>query len=294
MLNKLSSHIKNKYISASNGVELISVIIINYNTPAMTLEAISRFIDRADGFNYEIILIDNNSSEKITGAALKDWPIKFIQNTENVGFAKAVNQGIEQAQGDYILLLNSDALVEKDTVKDLLAYLKNNNRVGVISPKFIYPNGENQVSSGRFPNFWREFFRLSMLHRILPGSAYNKDFKTIKSLDWVSGGCMLIKREVINEIGRFDENYFFSAEDMDFCLRAKKRGWQVIYYPLARIVHYYGFSSGGRKAPRTVKLERNGFNYFFKKNYSRKIISRFLIWQMHNLKMLVLNLIGHR
>lgn len=275
-------------------MSLISVIIINYNTPAMTEHAISRFIDRADGFNYEIILIDNNSSEKITGAVLKNEQIKFIQNTENVGFAKAVNQGIKIASGDYILLLNSDALVKKDTVKNMLAYLKNNNRVGVIGPKFIYPSGQNQVSSGKFPNLWREFFRLSMLHRILPFSAYNKNFKIIKSLDWVSGGCLLIKREVIKQIGGFDENYFFSAEDMDFCLRAKKRGWQVIYYPLAGIVHYYGFSSGGRKATRAIKLERDGLNYFFKNNFPKKIISRFLIWQMHNLKISVLNLLNYR
>ncbi|MDO8668365.1 MAG: glycosyltransferase family 2 protein [bacterium] len=294
MLNKLSSHIKNKYISASNGVNLISVIIINYNTPAMTEKAISLFIDWADGFNYEIILIDNNSSEKITGAALKDWPIKFIQNTENVGFAKAVNQGIKAANGDYILLLNSDALVEEATVKNMLVYLKTKIRAGIIGPKFIYPDGRNQISSGKFPNFWREFFRLFMLNRLLPFDAYNKDFETVRPVDRVSGGCMLIKREVINQIGLFDEGYFFGAEDMDFCLRAGKFGWQTVYYPLVKLVHYHSFSSGGRKAIRTIKLERNSLDYFFKKNFPKKIISRVLIWQMHNLKILAFNLLGYK
>lgn len=260
----------------------------------MTQKAINRFINQAEGFDYEIILIDNNSREKIAVSALKNKKIKFIQNKENIGFAKAVNQGIRAALGNYILLLNSDALVEENTVKKMLEHLISDNQAGIIGPKFIYANGQNQVSSGRFPNFWGEFFRLSMLHRILPFSAYNKNFYSIKSLDWVSGGCMLIKREVINQIGLFDENYFFSGEDMDFCLRAKERGWQVVYYPLVKIIHYYNFSSGGRKSTRAIELERNGFNYYFKKNYSEKIVSRWLIWQMHNLKILALNLLGYK
>jgi GT2 family glycosyltransferase len=272
---------------------MISVIIINFNTPDITKQAISRFINQAEGLNYEIILIDNNSTKKIPGADLKAWRIKFIQNTENLGFAKAVNQGIESASGDYILLLNSDALVQENTVMTIFEYLKNNDKAGIIGPKFVYPDGLNQVSSGMFPNLWREFFRLSMLHRILPFSAYNKNFKTVQEVDWVSGGCMLIKREVINQIGLFDENYFFSAEDMDFCLRAKRRGWQIIYYPLASIVHHYGLSSGGRKATRAVRLERGGFNYFFKKNYPEKKVTRALIWQMHNFKIFMLNLLGY-
>jgi len=272
----------------------ISAIIINYNTPAMTEEAVASLVNFAGGFNYEIILIDNNSTDKVFSRTLEGRPIKFIQNTENVGFAKAVNQGLKAASGDYILLLNSDALVEKDTIGRLLEYLENNHRAGIIGPKFIYPNGENQVSSGRFPNLWREFVRLSMLHRILPFGAYNKDFATIKSVDWVSGGCMLIKREVIKQIGDFDEDYFFSAEDMDFCRRAKERGWQAIYYPAVKIIHHYAMSSGGRKAVKAIRLERNGLNCFFKKNYPKKIISRLAIEQMHNFKILVLRLLGYK
>lgn len=275
-------------------MELISVIIINYNTPAMTENAISRFINWADGFNYEIILIDNNSTKKMSGAFLSQRRIRFIQNTQNIGFAKAVNQGVSIASGDYILLLNSDALVEKDTVKDLLVYLKNNQPAGIIGPRFIYPSGENQVSSGKFPNLWREFFRLFMLNRLLPFDAYNKDFKTVRPVDRVSGGCMLIKREVINRIGLFDEGYFFGAEDMDFCLRAGKSGWQTVYYPLVKLVHYHSFSSGGRKTIQTIKLERNSLDYFFKKNFSKKIISRFLIRQTHNLKILAFSLLGYK
>jgi len=272
---------------------MISVIIINYNTRAMTLRAIDSFINHAGGFNYEIILIDNNSDEKISDADSRDRQIKYIQNRENAGFAKAINQGIEAAAGDYILLLNSDALVEEGIIETMLAYLKNNNQAVIIGPKFIYPDGKNQISSGKFPSFWREFFRLSSLHRILPFSSFNKDFIAVKSLDWVSGGCMLIKREVIEQIGRFDEGYFFSFEDMDFCRRAKEKGWQVIYYPLVKVIHYHRFSSGGRRAAKAIKMERDSFNYYFKKHSPEKIISRFIIRQMYNLRILALNLLGY-
>ena len=226
----------------------------------MTQRAIAQFNETAVGFSYEIILVDNGSIEKIDLARFNDQEIKFIHNTENVGFACAVNQGIAAGSGDYVLLLNSDALVEGRAIKVMLEYLNNNKQAGIIGPRFIYPDGKNQVSSGKFPNFWREFIRLSMLHRFITYSAYNKDFDNIKSLDWVSGGCMLIKRQVIEQIGKFDENYFFSAEDMDFCLRANKRGWQVVYHPLVKVVHYLNYSSGGRKSTKAVRLERNGFD----------------------------------
>lgn len=275
-------------------MNLISVIIINYNTPEMTLKAIRSFMEHSFGFDYEIILIDNNSAKKIKNDDLKSWPIKYIENKENLGFAQAVNQGIKNSNGSYVLLLNSDALIKENSAGILLDYISNDLTAGIIGPKLSYADGRNQTSSGKFPDFRKEFFRLTMLHRLLPFSAYNKNFSAIKEVDWVSGAFMLIKREVIKQIGGFDENYFFSAEDMDFCLAAKKAGWKTIYYPLTEVIHYYGFSSGGRKSIKGIKMERDGINYFFKKNYPRRIIRRFAIYELHNLKMFVLSLLGYK
>lgn len=272
----------------------LSVIIINYNTPAMTGKAIRAFKENAVGFDfdYEIILIDNNSSQKISNEIIKELNLKYIVNGQNLGFAKAVNQGIKAAQGKYILFLNSDVIVETEAIAKLLAYLDKEDRTGIIGPKFIYPDGKNQISSGRFANFWRELFRFTLLYKILPLGVFNKDFKNVRLVDWLSGGCMLIKTELIKQIGLFDENYFFGAEDKDFCLRAKNYGWQVIYYPEAQVIHKHGFSSGGRRATHRLEMEQEAEDYFLTKNFPKKILARWLIRQMYNLKILVFSLLG--
>lgn len=271
----------------------LSVIIINYNTPAMTEKAIRAFKENALGLDYEIILIDNNSSQKISDEVIKELNLKYIANGQNLGFAKAVNHGLKAAESaEYILLLNSDAIVDNGATAKLLAYLEKEKTVVIIGPKFIYPNGKNQISSGKFPNLWRELFRFSLLYKILPFGVFNEDFKNIRTVDWLSGGCMLIRTEVIKQIGLFDENYFFGAEDKDFCLRAKNKSWQVIYYPVAQIRHEHGFSSGGRRATHRLEMEREAEDYFLAKNFPKKILARWLIRQMYNFKIIIFSLLG--
>ena len=265
----------------------LAVITINYNTPAMAEKAIRAFKENNQGIDYEIILIDNNSSQKISDEIIKELNLKYIVNGQNLGFAKAVNQGIKASGAEYILLLNSDVIVAKEAIAKLLAYLEKEKQVGIIGPKFIYPDGKNQISSGKFPNLWREFFRFTLLYKILPFGVFNKDFKQIRLVDWLSGGCMLIKTELIKQIGLFDENYFFGAEDKDFCFRAKQAGWKVIYYPEAQVIHYHGFSTGGRRSVCRLEMEREAEDYFLAKNFSKKIWARWLIRQLHNFKIII-------
>ncbi|OIO07722.1 hypothetical protein AUJ27_01975 [Candidatus Falkowbacteria bacterium CG1_02_37_44] len=270
----------------------LSVIIINYNTPAITEKAIRAFQKNATGLDYEIILIDNNSSQKISDDIIKELNLKYIINDQNLGFAKAINQGIKAARAEYILLLNSDVIVEKQAIAELLGYFEKENQAGIIGPKFIYPDGKNQISSGKFSNFWCELFRFTLLYKILPFGIYNKDFKNVRSVDWLSGGCILIRQQVIERIGLFNENYFFGTEDKDFCLRAKNNGWQVIYYPPAQVIHHHGFSSGGRRATSRLEMERDAEDYFLAKNFPQKILARFLIRQIYNLKILIFSILG--
>lgn len=271
----------------------LSVITINYNTPEMTAKCLTAFKENAGDFSYEIILIDNNSEKKVSDKVIKELNLKYIINRENLGFAKAVNQGINAAEGEYILLLNSDVIIEKQTPAKLLAYLEKEKQVGIIGAKFIYPDGRNQISSGRFASFWRELFRFTLLYKILPFGVFNKDFKNIRIVDWLSGGFMLIRREVISQVGQFDENYFFGTEDKDFCLRAKLNGWQVVYFPEAQVIHYHGFSSGGRRNAARLEMERDSEDYFLRKNFPEKILARFLIRQMYNLKILIFSILGY-
>lgn len=273
----------------------LSVIIINFNTPEMTERVIRRLRECEPELSPEIILLDNNSTAKLSAEIIAGLNVRYIENNENVGFAKAVNQGIKITNSQYILLLNSDVLIEPGAISKLIEYMENEPRAGIVGPKMIYPDGRAQISCGYFPNILREFIRLTTLYKIIPYSTFAKNsrltrqiFQTGGEVDWLSGGCMLIKRQLINQIGSLDEHYFFGIEDIDFCFRAKQAGFKVFYQPQAKVIHHHGLSSGG---PRTVKkmvMERDNLDYFMKKNYPERVASRAVIYIMHCLKIWIL------
>jgi len=273
----------------------LSVIVINYNTPEMTERAIKRLRECESALASEIILIDNNSTEKLSPSTVTTLSVKYIENQENVGFARAVNQGLNCASGEYILLLNSDVLIENGAVGKLIAFLENKPQAGVVGPKMVYSDRGTQVSFGYFPNFLREFARLSTLYKIIPygtlaaNTRFNRSlFQAGGEVDWLSGGCLLIRRTLIDQIGPLDERYFFGVEDIDFCFRTKQSGFKVFYLPQAQVIHHHGFSSGGPRTIKKMEMERDNLDYFLKKNYPEKIISRTLIKFMHNLKISIL------
>lgn len=282
----------------NNNMKKLSVIIINYNTPVMTKKVYKTFLNMEKNLDFEIILIDNGSKYGIDKIFFKKLGANIIINNSNLGFAKAVNQGIKKSHSKFILLLNSDVLIDNNAISRALKYMEKDKKIGILGIKLVYPNRKIQPSFGNFPDFWNDFMRFSMLSKIIPGGTliyknfFTKSiFKNSHETDWVSGGCMLIRSEVLDQIGFFDENYFFGIEDFDFCFRAKKMGWKIIYYPFSEAIHYHGFSSGGRRSTFSLNLERHGMNYFFKKHFSEKIISRLLIRFMYIFKIIILNFI---
>jgi GT2 family glycosyltransferase len=269
----------------------LSVITINYNTPETTIKALDIFKANNQGLDYEIILIDNGSEKKVSASAVQALGGKFIVNKNNLGFAGAANQGIKIASGEYILLLNSDAFLKKEAVDLMLKYADTSEQAIIIGPKFYYPDGREQISAGFFPNFWREFFRLTALYKIFPyGIFLNRHLDKTQEVDWLSGGCLLFKKEIIKAIGLLDEKYFFGYEDIDFCRRAKKQGVKIIYYPKAEVIHYHGLSSGGVKAIKRREMEKASLAYFLKKNLPEKKVIAKLIIATHGVKISLLKL----
>jgi GT2 family glycosyltransferase len=280
---------------------MLSVIIINYKTPAMTEKVIRNFIAQERNLDYEIILIDNESNGHLDENRFSEIDIKMVVNERNIGFAKAVNQGLRIAKGDYILLLNSDVIIEREAISKMIKYMEVDRNIGVIGPLMMYPNGHFQVSAGRFPTLAREFLRISTLYKIFPGSTLLNDSVLMplnlnqpRSIDWVSGGCMLLRREVIDDILGLDEGYFLGVEDIDYCYRARKSGWKIVYFPLSRVFHFHGYSSGKQKTRSIIRIkcDRNGFNYFFRKFYPKRRVSRRLVRFMHDLKIFVFRIVG--
>lgn len=270
----------------------ISAIIVNYNTPEMTERCLRALLVTAGDLAMEIILLDNASQKKLSPMVIKELGVNYVVNEKNLGFAGAVNVGLSQVQGEYILLLNSDIIVEPEAIKIFLEYLENNKNVGLAGPKFIHPDGYIQPSSGFFPTIWREFMRFTSLWKILPGSTIlgynfftkNKFENSASLVDWVSGGCMLIRKEVIARVGLFDANYFFGIEDWDYCWRARLAGYNIAFIPTVEIKHYHGYSSGGRGSVFSLRYEKEGVRYFFEKDWTEKIVSKNIILLMYQFK----------
>ncbi|MCK5511102.1 glycosyltransferase [Candidatus Parcubacteria bacterium] len=270
----------------------LSVIIINYGTTAMTEKVIRNFIVKEKSLDYEIILIDNKSSEKINEKIFLDLGVELIKNQKNLGFAKAVNQGIKSAKGEYVLLLNSDVFIKDRAISNMIEYLENNLDAAIIGPKMFFPDKKAQINAGRFPNLSREFLRLFKLYNLISKSTLmsKKEMAIFDAceVDWLSGGCMLFKRELIKQIGFFDERYFLGVEDIDFCYRARLEGYKNIYYPISEVIHYHGYSSGGTASIKRIKYDRDGMTRFMRKHFPKKVLSCVLIRLMHNLKIFYL------
>jgi len=277
----------------------ISVITINYNTNATTISALKNLKIQEPSLDMELILIDNNSNEKFLPDNLNGLNINFIQNKHNVGFARAVNQGLKIARGKYILMLNSDLFIQKKVISKLLNYLEQNENVGIIGPKMIYPSGRIQVSCGRKPSTTRELMRIFKLSKIFAGGTliennlFNRRyFKKVSDVDWVSGGCLLIKKEVIKKIGLLDEQYFFGIEDIDYGYRVRQAGWQVIFYPLAKVIHYHGNSVGGKRSVARLKNELQGIIYFLEKFKLSSLFGRRIVSLSYSFKIKVLQMLS--
>ena len=183
------------------------------------------------------------------------------------------NLGIHRAKGNFIVFLDDDTYITGDPFSKIIEFMKKNKEVGIVGPKILYPNGNLQESARSFPTPISVFWRGTFLHKIFPNASFYKNYisadfnhREIKEIDWVLGACQVIRREVFDEIGLLDEKYFFGYEDIDFCYRAKKKGWKIVYYPFSTIYHYYARESAKRIFNR-AKLEhlKSIFRFFYKK-----------------------------
>lgn len=274
----------------------VSVIIINYNTAALTLKALQTLYASEPNLYLDCIVIDNNSQNPITKDQLANFNhITYIANKHNVGFARAVNQGMQIAKGDYILLLNSDVFISAGAISKLLSLMDKDNAIGIVGPKMQYPNKTIQVSFGKFPSIFREFMRVSKLGKIFPGGTLtydnffnNKYYRKASQVDWVSGGCMLLRREVLESIGFLDARYFFGIEDIDYGYRAKQSEWQVFFEPSSLVTHYHGQSIGGYRSIQRLRYEKYGITYFLSKFKLQTALQIRIIGMFYTMKIWVL------
>jgi len=228
-----------------------SVIIVNYASWPLTLRCIES-LQLTRYRDFEIFVVDNDS---VKPPELPSW-VRLIRNKENVGFARAHNRGIAASSGDPIVLINPDTIVERDFFEHLKGFISENPRVGISGPRIVDSEGALQLSARREINALSGFLgRTSLLTRLFPKSSLVKsqfpavtDQSHPTSVDWVSGACMIVRRETLRDVGPLDERFFMYFEDADLCRRARAAGWLVYYLPHVEIVHQTGASSSKPKA----------------------------------------------
>jgi N-acetylglucosaminyl-diphospho-decaprenol L-rhamnosyltransferase len=240
-----------------------SVLIVNYASWPLTLRCIES-LQRTRHGDFEIVVVDNDSVEQ------PELPcgVRLIGNKENVGFARAHNTGIAASDGDPVVIINPDTVVESDFFEHLEAFVSKNPKAGIVGPRILDAEGKLQLSARREITALSGFLgRTSLLTRLFPKSSLVKsqfpavtDQSHPTAVDWVSGACMVVRRETLQNIGPLDERFFMYFEDADLCRRARAAGWLVYYLPQVEIVHQTGASS--RSRPKAIwLLHKSAFLY---------------------------------
>ena len=247
----------------------LSILIVNWNTREMLRDCLTSLYDTITDLEFETIVVDNNSTDGSQDMVRQSFPqVQLIENTENVGFARANNQAIEASQGRYVLLFNTDAFAQPGAIRAMLTYTDGYPDIGVAGAHLLNADGSFQASHTRFPTLWREFLILSGLGRLFFGKWYpshgpDKSI-AVTDADYVEGACMLVRREALDQVGGLDEGFYMYAEEVDWCLRMRRAGWRVVYLPQTRIIHLGGGSSKGNKGNtrREAMLYRSRVRFF--------------------------------
>jgi GT2 family glycosyltransferase len=242
----------------------LSIIIVNWNTRDLLCQCLRSIQETADGIAYEIVVVDNGSADGSLPAVREAFPlVQLIANAENLGFARANNQGIRASRGRHVLLLNSDTLVRPGALAALVGFLEQHSDVGIVGPELLNRDGSVQLSWAAFPTLWSELSGKNIRARRRRPA---RDGREAYSVDWIGGACLLIRRAAIEQIGLLDERFFMYSEETDWCFRAWEQGWQVCYYTAARVVHFGGQSSRRASARMKAQLYRSKL-LFMAKHY---------------------------
>ena len=272
----------------------ISIIIVSYNTKDFLLKCINSIYENVKGVSFEVIVVDNASSdgtkESISNSKFPSSNFKLVENKENFGFSKANNIGIKKSTGRYVLFLNPDTEIKKETLEYMTEFMDKTKDAGAATCKVLMPNGKIDDASHRgFPTPWNSFSHFSGLSKFFGKTklfgGYNlgfMDFSKTHVIDALAGAFMFVRREAGEEVGWWDEDYFFYGEDLDFCYMLNQKGWKIYYVPEVSILHYKGVSGGIKKVSKgittadettKIKAKRERFRamrIFYKKHYEDK------------------------
>lgn len=248
----------------------VSIVIVSYQSRGDLGRCLSSL--RECGLARQVLVIDNASQDGSRDLVDTCFPeVRLICLPGNFGFAKACNVGVDASSGKYCLFVNPDAHLSRSTVQELIRIAEENPRVGLVGPRVFDEDGRTvQLSCRSFPTIGSLFFhRFSILNLLFPGNRWrhrylllDRDLSEPTQVDWVSGCCILARRDMLKDLGGFDERFFMYSEDVDLCLRARQAGWATYYVPSACITHRIGGSSDSLKP--IIERHRSVWRYYKK------------------------------
>lgn len=281
-------------MAKSSSIIDLSVVILNFNTIALTRTCLQSLKDSLLGkYAVEIIICDNGSTDGSGEMVRKEFPdVLFIQNNANVGFAAGNNPGIRKAKGRYVLLLNSDTEVPKNTLRTMTAFMDDHPKAGAATCKLMLADGSMDPACHRgFPTPWNALAYFTGLEKLFSRmkimSGYHqlyKDLSVAHEVDSISGAFFLVRQEVIRKVGLLDEAYFMYAEDIDWAYRIKEAGWQIWFNPKVTVLHKKK-QSGRSHADRGRRIRSQTYfltynRLFYTKHYENRY-PRWITWLVY-------------
>ncbi len=216
--------------------------------------------------------MDNASTDGSVEMVRREFPqVHLIASEVNLGYTGGNNQGIAASQGRYILLLNPDTEVVGDALPTMVAYMDAHPDVGALGPQLLNPDGSVQSSRRRFPTLGTALVESTVIQQWWPDNRILRRYyvqdrpdDAISEVDWVTGACILLRRQAVEQVGPLDDAFFMYSEELDWCRRARDAGWKVVYLPTAQVIHHEGKSSEQVMPLRHVRFQRSKIHYFRK------------------------------
>lgn len=255
----------------------VSIVIPNWNGLGIIDRCLSSIFDHPQGVSFEVIVVDNGSSDDSVGTIRRRFPLAIVAcRAFNTGFARACNAGMRLARGRYIWVLNADTEISAYALRGMVTFMEAHPEVGALNPRVIYPDGTLQPAVRRVPTLrnavWEELFWGTPLHTLFGRDRKHKawesdiDYDNVVEMEWLRGSCLFLTRDVYGHVGEFDEVFFFGYEEIDYCVRIRSQGWKLVWMPLVTIVHKSS-SVGSKFGPKLMLwLNYSKFQFWRKRN----------------------------
>lgn len=249
----------------------LAIVIVNFRTPDFITDCLTTLLPELEGLKVRVVVVDNNSADR-SPEIIRAWinqhdaseKLLLVQSEHNSGFAAGNNLGIKSCSARHYLLLNSDTLVRPDAIRIIMDTAKRFPEAGLISPRLEWPDGTGQESCFQFLTPFSELIAASqtgLIARLFNRYIVAWPVQTqISRPQWTSFACVLVRAEVFQQVALLDDGYFMYFEDVEFCHRARKAGWEIVHNPEARVVHLRGGSSPVKEQTR---LKKRVSKYFY-------------------------------